>query len=447
MTTDHIASGTFSGGIHPPDGKEAARSQPIVAIAHPQKLMIPLLQHRGAPAECAVKPRQTVVRGEVIATANGNMSVCIHAPLSGVLAKETKTTLANGRRVAALPLEVKGENPTPESILAEITKPQWPIETLADSQPADLLQRIRDAGLLGMGGAAFPTHVKLGGMPGKQADTILINGCECEPFLAADERLMIEAAPAIIAGALAAARITGAARIVIATENTKPAAIQSMQAAAAGHPTITVIALDAKYPMGGEKQTVRAALGRTIPSGRLPLDIGVVVINVGTAKMIARAVFDRQAPMHRVLTVSGPGVKNPGNLLVPVGITLRACLEACGGLVSENVRVISGGPMMGFTVGSLDAPVTLATSGITVLLPDVGGETMPCIHCGRCVDVCPLGLVPQKLSLACEHKAWDAAKRYHLDLCMECGCCVYACPSHIPLVQNIRVGKATIPRT
>ncbi len=281
----------------------------------------------------------------------------------------------------------------------------------------------------------------------KPVDTLLLNGCECEPYLTADYRLMLEEPAPIISGALLAGHACGAKEIVIAIEDNKPKAVTSMRKAAEGT-TVQVAVVKTKYPMGGERQVIPAVLKREVPTGGLPLDVGVVVINVGTAAAVARAVLRKKPLTHRVISVTGAGVVQPRNVLAPVGVSYGALIDFCGGLRENAARVVAGGPMMGFTLGDLSGPVTKGTSGITVLTREdiEKTEETACIRCGQCVDACPMNLVPTKIALACRDKDWDLAKRYHLMVCSECGCCAYTCPAGIPLVQLMRVGKAQAPR-
>ena len=278
-------------------------------------------------------------------------------------------------------------------------------------------------------------------------DTVLLNGSECEPYLTADYRVMVEAPQPIVTGALLAARAVGASSVIVGIEDNKPAAVEAMQRAADGT-GVRVVAVKTKYPMGGEKQLIPAILGREVPTGGLPLDVGVVVMNVGTAAAVARAVVRGKSLTHRIVTVSGAGITTPKNLLVPVGISYGELIDYCGGLRPDADRIVVGGPMMGFTLGDVKAPVTKGTSGITVLTTDEvrEQERRACVRCGRCVDVCPLNLVPTKIAMASRHGDWDVAGQYHMMACMECGCCAYICPSRIPLVQLIRMGKAQAPK-
>lgn len=436
----------FAGGVHPPDEKHWSRGRPIEVLPTPPLVQIALHQHTGVPCRAVVQPRQQVAAGDLIGDADAFVTAPVHTPVAGTVQRETVATLPNGRHVRVVPIQSAPHQPSPDQIWNDLYDGDWPVHLVEEMEPTEIVRAIRAAGIVGQGGAAFPTHVKLARNPNKPVDTILINGCECEPYLTADERLMIEAPHPILVGGRIAARATGATRIVVAVENNKPDAIAALRRAA--HTLeVTVVELEAKYPMGGEKQTVRAALGRTIPTGGLPLDVGVVVINVATAAAIARAVLRGRPMTHRVVTVSGPGIVAPKNLLVPIGALYADLIAACGGLKSEAARVIAGGPMMGFSLGSFQTPVTKGTSGVVVL---IGGtpriaETA-CVRCGRCVDVCPLNLVPTRLALASRHKDWTMARRFHINACMECGCCAYVCPASIPLVQLIRAGKVQMQK-
>ncbi len=440
--------GTFAHGVHPPEAKHFAESRAIEALPTPPMVSVPLLQHTGAPAEPVVKPRQAVALGEPIARATGFISAAVHASIAGTVGVSSVATLPNGRHVTTLPITADHEQPLAgEALLEEMFGGDWPTEGLERYEPAAIVNAAADAGLVGLGGAAFPTHVKLTRNDRKPIDTLLVNGCECEPYLTSDHRLMVEAAPAIVTGALLAARAVGAERVIVAIENNKQAPIGRVGNAAAGT-RIEVSVLNTKYPQGGEKQAILAVLGRKVPTGGLPLDVGAVVVNVGTAAALARAVVRGKPLTHRVVSVTGPGIVQPRNVLVPIGVSYRALIDHCGGLKAAAVRIVAGGPMMGFALGDLDVPVTKGTSGVVVLTEKevARAPETPCVRCGRCVDVCPLGLVATRIALAAKVRDWDLARRYHITACMECGCCAYVCPASIPLVQLIRMGKAELPR-
>jgi len=432
-------------GIHPAGRKHLVADSPIEVLPAPGEVRIPLLQHLGAICRPVVKPRTEVAIGEVVGEADGFVSAAVHASVAGTTAREAMVTLPNGRHVPAVPIKAAEQQPlTAAALWEEIFGGDWPTETLDGYEPRQIAEAARSAGLVGLGGAAFPTHVKLTLNQKKPIDTLLLNGCECEPYLAADYRLMLEAPAAIIAGGLAARRALGAENVIACIEDNKPQAIESIRAAA-GRTAVQVRVVKTKYPQGGEKQLIAAVLGREVPGGGLPLDVGVVVLNVGTAAALARAVFRGKPMTHRVVTVSGSAVGSPKNLLVPIGASYRHLVDFCGGLRQQGARVIAGGPMMGFALGSLDVPVTKGTSGVTVLsAADVpSAEETACLRCGRCVEVCPMRLVPTKLALAGRARNRELAARYHISACIECGCCAYVCPANLPLVQLIRAGKVT----
>ena len=439
--------GTFAKGVHPPEHKGLAADAIIEVLPTPALVKIALLQHVGAPCEATVKPRQEVALGEVVGQSEAFISAPVHASLAGKTGLACAVTLPNGRRVQALPIKAEGDQLAGDELYKDILGGDWPTSGLEQYDPERIVQTVQAAGIVGQGGAAFPTYVKLTKNDKKPIDTILVNGCECEPYLTADYRLMVEAPGPVIAGALLAARACGARNIVIAVEDNKPLAIDTLQRATKGT-DVQVAQLQTKYPQGGEKQTITASLGRTVPAGALPLDVGVVVINVGTACAIARAVLRGKALTHRVVTVSGDGVRKPKNLLVPVGVGYRELIDFCGGMKPSASRVIAGGPMMGQAFGDLDAPVTKGTSGIVVMTDDdvKRADETNCLRCGRCVDACPMNLVPTRLALGSRAKLWDMLETYNVASCMECGCCAYVCPASIPLVQLIRMGKAQMPR-
>lgn len=432
----------FAGGVHPPENKHLAADQPIEVLPTPPIVNVPLHQHAGAACVSKVKFKQEVKWGEMIADAEAFVSAPVHSPVNGTAQVGGVTTLANGRHVKTQPIKAGPAQPDAAALKQILFGGPWPFDVIDRMDPAEIVKKCRAGGLVGEGGAAFPTHVKLTRNEKRPVDTLLVNGCECEPYLTSDYRLMLEASGAIMAGALLAARAAGATRIVIAIEDNKPAAVDHMRAVAEEHGA-TVAVVPTKYPMGGEKQLIPTVLGRAVPNGGLPLDVGVVVINVGTAAALAGAVLRDRPVTHRVVSVTGAGIARPKNILAPIGAPVSALIEFCGGLKPDAARVLAGGPMMGFALNLLDVPVTKGTSGIVCLSKDDvrRAEETACVRCGRCVDVCPLRLVPTKIALASRHKDWETAKRYHLRVCCECGCCAYVCPAGIPLVQLIRMGK------
>ena len=446
LTTGWSRKGSFRGGVHPVGRKQLAADSPIDVIPTPSEVVIALMQHIGAACEAVVAPRTKVAIGQMIGKSGGFVSAPVHASIAGTTAAESAATLPNGQHVPVIPIKAGDQPITGQSIWDDIFGGEWPTKNLKPHDPAQIVQAVHDAGIVGQGGAAFPTHVKLTRNKARPIDVVLINGCECEPYLTADYRLMIQAPLPIVCGALLSAQAAGAQRVIVAIEDNKLMAVEIVRRAARGT-DVEVVALPTKYPMGGERQTVRATLNRIVPTGGLPLDVGVVVLNVATAAAVARAVLRARPLTHRVVAVSGAGIAHPRNLLVPIGISYAALVDYCGGLRPQAARVVAGGPMMGFALGDLNSPVTKGTSGVTVLTEDdvrQPAETN-CVRCGRCADVCPLRLVPTRIALACRQQDWEQAKRYYIDACMECGCCGYVCPAGIPLVQLIRMGKAQMP--
>ncbi len=437
-------SGTFKHGVHPPERKHFSEDMPIEVVPTPQQVLLPMLQHVGAPSIPVVKPKDVVAFGDMVCKSGGFVSAPVHAPIAGKVLKSAVTTLPNGRHVQVLPIKAEGDQLEGQALKREILGGDWSLEDVTDDREA-ITQAIANAGIVGLGGAAFPTHVKYTPNDKKPVDTVLINGCECEPYLTPDYRVMLEAAPAIVAGATLAGRAAGARDIIIAVEDNKPEAIKTLQEAAQGS-DVKIVVVKTKYPQGSEKQLIMAVLKREVPLGGLPLDVGVAVSNVGTTVAIARAVLRGKPMTHRVVSVTGSGIRQPKNLLVPVGIAYSELIAFCGGLTENAARIISGGPMMGFAFANLNAPVTKGTSAVTVLVADDvrKADETACIRCGRCVDACPMNLVPTKIALASRAKDVNLAQAYNIMACFECGSCAFTCPASIPLVQLIRTGKALV---
>jgi len=437
--------GSFPRGIHPPERKGFAEDVPISVLPTPKSVMIPLLQNVGAPSKQTAQAKADVKLGDCIAEAGGFVSAPLHASINGKVQKANVTTLANGRHVPAIPIKAEGEQVPGETVKEALFGGEWPKSGMEAHAPADILNAIKGAGIVGLGGAAFPTHVKYVFNEKKPISTVLINGCECEPYLTADYRIMVEAPDAIVSGALLFARAVNANEIKICVEDNKQRAIDALIKAAAGTP-IEVKVFKTKYPQGSEKQLILAATGKEVPLGGLPLDVGIAVSNVGTAAAAAAAMFRNKPLTHRVISVTGGGIREPKNVLTPIGTAMGELIAFCGGLTPEAARIVAGGPMMGFAFSDLDTPVTKGTSGITVLTHadlDRDPETS-CIRCGRCVDVCPMNLVPSKLALASRNKDTDLAQRYHIMACFECGSFAYICPAQLPIVQLVRTGKAVV---
>jgi len=427
---------TFKGGLHPPDGKEFSAHKAIEICPLPEELIIPLAQHIGAPAEACVEVGALVKKGTLIAKAKGFVSAPIHASTSGEVIAIEPRLHPMGKALPAIVIKPDGEDSWDESLIG--ANPD-------ELNPDELKALIQAAGIVGMGGATFPTHVKLSPPADKQIDTLILNGVECEPFLTADHRMMLENTEQILDGIDILRKVLGIERAVIGIEANKPDAIEKMTKDAASR-NIEVQALEVKYPQGAEKQLIDAITGRQVPSGTLPMEVGVVVQNVGTAAAISDAVRLGRPLVERVITSTGPGIKEPKNMLVRIGTPLQFLVDHCGGLNGEPAKIIMGGPMMGQTQLSLEPPAIRGTSGLLIFrkqdLPRL--EAGPCIRCGRCIGACPIHLQPTTIAAYARLDLFDEAAEYHALDCIECGCCTYICPATLPLVQSIRYAKAAI---
>jgi len=442
-----MALATFKGGIHPPDKKDIAKGRAIKEAKSPQRVVIPLSQHLGAPCKPIVSIGQEVKKGEVIGEPGGFVSAPVHASVSGKVIAVAEFPNAMGRMVNSIVIENDG-------------KEEW--TSLKDNpdyiklSPDELKEKVKAAGIVGMGGAAFPTLVKLSPPKEKTIDTVIINGAECEPYLTADYRLMLEKSAEIVEGLKILMRILGVNKGLIGIENNKPDAIEAMKQAVNKSPLppftkggqggiIEVCGLEVKYPQGAEKMLISALTGREVPPRGLPMDVRVVVQNVGTALAVYEAARYGKPLIERVVTVTGEGIKNPANLMVKIGTLISDIVDECGGFKDSAGKVVSGGPMMGFALSTLDVPVTKGTSGILVI-PEEGvvhaDEYGPCIRCGRCIDICPMGLMPSMLSILSEKGHYEDAKEYNLFDCFECGSCAFVCPSKRPIVQLVRLAKS-----
>ncbi len=442
---DFPGKGTFPHGIHPNDNKQFSKDAAIEVVPTPERVVLPLLQNIGAPCEPVVKAKQEVEWGETIGVGKSFISANLHSPVAGIVEKPGVCTLPNGRHLPTISIKTKGEQVEGQALFDDVLGGQWPKDCPAIYYPSTISKLVHEAGIVGLGGAAFPTHVKVRTDDTKWIDTLMINGCECEPYLTNDYRLMVEASRAIISGALYAARAVTAQEVIIAVENNKPEAIKRLQEAAKGT-VIKIAALKTKYPQGSEKQLIKAVLNLEVPLGGLPADVGVAMSNVATIAAVARGVIREKPLTHKVITVTGAGITNPKNLLVPIGISMREVIAYCGGLTRDAARIVAGGPMMGFSFSDLDTPVTKGTSGLTILTHDDlrREKETNCVRCGRCVDVCPMQLVPTKIAMASRYGNLSLAEQYNITACFECGCCTYTCPAQIKLVQLIRMGKAMV---
>lgn len=438
---------SFSRGIHPPHRKKYSEGEPIKLFVPQVELKVPMAQHIGVACTPIVKPRQEVKIGEKIADIEAFVSAPIHASVNGKAGTGTICPVPAGRRVPCIPIKPAPDGEAvPADFLVRFLDRNWGDVEPTKFDPEQICKDIREGGIVGHGGATFPTFIKLKRNPNRPVDTILLNGAECEPYLTADHRLMLECPEAIVVGLQLAQHAAGAQKAIICIEENKPDAIEIMRKAAAGRPGMEVVVCATKYPMGGERQLIPAVLGRTVPSAPkgLPLDVGVVVINVATAHSIARAVARGLPLTHRVVTITGGGVNKPGNWLVPIGTMLSELIEASGGAMDQALKVLAGGPMMGPTVPHLEVPVVKGTGGFTVMTEaeTCRQKEAPCIRCSRCVDNCPLHLSPTKIAHAIKFRDYDFANQYDMYGCCECGCCSFVCPAKIPLAQYIRAGKS-----
>ncbi len=437
-----MGSTVFKGGIHPDYHKELTATMAVTEMKTPGKVVIPLQQHIGAPCEPleAIEVGTEVKIGQKIAQSSGFVSAPIHASVSGKITAIGPYNHPLGRPVEAITIESDGEEKWDESI-----KPPGDPGNLT---PEQIREIVREAGIVGLGGATFPAHVKLSPPPEKKIDIVVINGAECEPYLTADHRVMLEKPEEIVFGLKMMIKALGAEKGVIGVEDNKTDALKVLEQQVAEEGNITVASLHTKYPQGAEKMLIQVTTGRIVPAGGLPLDVGVVNHNVGTAVAITNAVREGKPLVDRVVTVTGAGINRPQNLLVRIGTLVSDVLEQCGGLKEDTVKLVIGGPMMGLAQPSPDIPVIKGTSGILALTGDdvYLAEISPCIRCAKCVDHCPVQLMPTSIAQAAEHEMFKKAEKLHAMDCFECGCCAYVCPSKIPLVQWIRIAKAEIAK-
>ncbi|MEZ5391579.1 MAG: electron transport complex subunit RsxC [Bryobacterales bacterium] len=431
---------SFRHGVHPPENKDETASMPIRQFPFAPMLVVPLLQHLGKPAIAVVREGQEVVRGQTIAKPDGFMSVAMHAPASGRIDKIGLTPSITGQMVPAIFLEpLRGSTQEIED-----GEPC----SLETATPAEIIDAVQQAGVVGLGGAAFPTHAKLKIPEGKSIDTLILNGAECEPYLTTDHRVMLEQREDIYLGMRYLLKVTGAERCIIGVESNKMDAVEHLRQGMPADIPATVEALTVKYPQGAEKMLITALLGREVPSGGLPLDTGALCTNVATAAEIGRLLPRGRGIQERVITITGPAVEKKGNYRIPIGTPLRFLLDYVG--VSPEVnRVFLGGPMMGMAAPTLDLSITKGTSGVTAFTDAAAERThshvYPCIRCGYCLDACPISLNPSDLGVLAKNQEYQRmAEERHLMDCFECGSCSFVCPSHIPLVQMFRVAKAAI---
>lgn len=428
------------GGVHPSENKLSC-SKPVEVLPLPEVVHIPLAQHIGAPAVAKVAKGDRVVTGQLIAEAGSFMSANIHSPISGTVTAVDLVANGQGLRQPMITIQREGDE------WAEGIDRSTALVKECTLSSQEIIAKIKGAGIVGMGGATFPTHVKLSVPPGKRAEVLIINGVECEPYLTSDHRTMLERGEELVIGVTVLMKALAVEKAVIGIENNKPDAIAHLKKIVANYPGIEVQPLMVKYPQGGEKQLIAAITGRQVPPPpALPIDVGAVVCNASTTVAVYEAVQKNKPLIERVVTVTGKGIKEPKNLLTRMGTPISALLEAAGGLPENAGKVINGGPMMGRAMSNLDSPVTKGCSGITVMSgrDAVRRPAAQCIKCAKCVSVCPMGLEPYYLSKMTQKKGWEAIEARMVTSCIECGSCQATCPAYLPLLDWIRLGKQTV---
>lgn len=431
------------GGVHPSENKLSAAS-PIKQAELPKQAVFSTYQHIGAPAKPVVAKGDVVKVGTLLAEADGFVSAPVYSSVSGKVAKVDAIVDASGYRRPAIFVDVEGDE-WEESIDRSQTLVK--LSDRPDLTPQEIVAKIKAAGVVGMGGATFPCHVKLSPPPGTKAEYVIINAVECEPYLTADHRLMLEKPDEILVGVALIMKAVGVTKGFIGIENNKPDAIRLMTEKAAAYPEIEIVPLQVKYPQGGEKQLIQAVIGREVPAPpAIPIHVGAVVQNVGTAFAIYEAVMKNKPLVERVITVTGKSLQSPANFLARIGTPMSTLIDACGGLPEDTGKVIGGGPMMGKALLNLDVPVCKGSSGLLIMNEKEArrGEEQPCIRCAKCVGACPMGLEPYLLATTSAFRNWEKAEQNNIVSCIECGSCQFTCPSNRQLLDNIRVGKSTV---
>ena len=441
MKTETKGRLSFVGGTHPAENKNLTEDSKIYPGPTVKEVAVMLSQHIGAACQPLVRKGNMVQAGQKIGDSDAFVSAPVHSPINGKVKEISLRSHAVLGRSLAIVIEAYQYTPTRRSYFKlrdDFDENNYSAEQICDA--------VRQAGIVGMGGAGFPTRVKIEPNPRLPKETLIINGCECEPYITCDYRIMLEWSKQVVAGIKLARKASGCSKVFIGIEDNKPRAIEAMSAAVSGD-DIKVVPVKTKYPQGGERQLINAILKRHVPTGGIPPMIGVVVLNVATAAAIAETVVGDLPLTHRVVTVTGEGVRNPGNFYVPIGTSVSELIEFCGGLREEAVRVVLGGPMMGTAIADLTTPVTKTTGAITVLTEkQIGkakfaGRQTPCLRCGRCLEVCPENLIPTKIAHAVKNNLLDVAESYYISACMECGCCSYVCPANIEVTGYIKTGK------
>jgi electron transport complex protein RnfC len=431
------------GGVHPEENKLSA-DQPIKVAALPEVAVFPLGQHIGAPAKAVVAKGDKVKVGTMIAEAGGFVSAGIYSSVSGTVQKIDTVIDASGYRKPAIYIKVEGDEweetiDRSEDLVKTADRP--------DLTPELIVEKIKNAGLVGMGGACFPVHVKLCPPPGAKAECVIINAVECEPYLTADHRLMLEKADQVLVGVDLIMKAVKVNKGYIGIEENKPDAIKLMTEKAQAYPNIEIVPLKTKYPQGGEKQLIDAVIRRQVPAPpAIPISVGAVVQNVGTAYAVYEAVMKNKPLFERIVTVTGKSLAQPSNFLARMGTPMSQLIEACGGLPSDTGKVIGGGPMMGKALMNIEVPICKGSSGVLIMNDKEAkrGKASNCIRCAKCVSACPMGLEPFLLATVSAKANWEKAEAEDITSCIECGSCQFTCPSHRPLLDNIRIGKQTV---
>lgn len=429
---------TFKGGAKVPGFKEFTEDIPLEKAKEPEIVVIPLQQHIGAPCEPTVEVGDKVKVGQEIGQAQAFVSAPVHSSVSGTVKEIGPYISPTGMTVNSITIESDGKNELDTSFNS--------YDSLDDLTSEEIINIIKDAGITGMGGAGFPTHVKLSPPKDKKIDTIIINGSECEPYLTSDYRLMVEKPEAIIFGTKAIMKAVGVGKGFIAIEDNKPEAIEKLKKASENEENIEIVSLKTKYPQGDEIRVIKAITNREVPSGGLPMDVGVIVSNVGTANAIGEAIRKGKPLYERIVSITGKGIKEPKNLIVKVGTPFKDVIEQCGGYAEAPGKIIMGGPMMGISQYTDEVPVIKGTSGILVLTHEEAQPEpeQPCIKCGKCLEVCPVNLQPLFINKFTLKQKFDKAEEYNALDCIECGACSYICPSKRALVESIRLAKREI---
>lgn len=428
---------SFKGGIHPPYSKESTEKKALERANEPKIVVIPLLQHIGAPCDPIVKVGDLVKVGQKIGEASGFVSAPIHSSVSGVVKKVASVDTASGKTLSVT-IESDGKNEVHESVV-----PKGTLERLTSEEIVNI---VKEAGITGLGGASFPTHVKLVPPADKKVDTIILNGAECEPYLTADHRLMLEEPEKVIFGLKAIMKAIGVEKGYIGLEDNKRDAAEILKKLCENEPNIEIVVTETKYPQGDEKRLIEVATGRKVPKGGLPMDAQAVVDNVGTAAAIATAIQTGMPLVERIVTITGDAITTPKNLIVKVGTSFKHVIEQCGGYKSTPGKIIMGGPMTGFSQSTDEIPIVKGTSGVLVLTQEqsITPEAGQCIRCGKCTQVCPVYIEPVKIRNLSIHERHEETEALNVLSCIECGSCSFICPAKIPLLQSIRISKQDV---